>query len=59
MNVDSPVVQCSSRVVATLDLYHEQREEQEEHGHAEANTVHSLIADKHVTVHMTLHAGNG
>lgn len=58
MDADSPVVQSSSGVLATLDFDHKQREEQEEHGHAEANAVHSLVADQHVTVHMTLHARN-
>lgn len=50
-----PVVYCSSRILATLDLDHNEGEEQEEHGHAKADAVHSLVADQDITVHMTLH----
>ena len=50
-----PVVYCSSRILATLDLDHKEGEEQEEHRHAEADTVHSLVADQDITVDMTLH----
>lgn len=55
---DLPIVQRSSRVLAALDFDHKQRKEQKEHGHAEANTVHSLVANQHITVHVTLHARN-
>lgn len=58
MDSDSPIVQCCSGVLAALNFDHEQREEQEEHGHAEANAVHSLVANQHIAVHMTLHTGN-
>ena len=50
-----PVVQRSPRVLAAADLDHEQREEQEEHGHAEAGAVHRLVAHQHGTVHVALH----
>lgn len=53
-----PIVQCGPWVLAALDFDHEQREEQEEHGHAKANTVHSLVANQNITVHVTLHTGN-
>lgn len=53
-----PIVQRSSGVLAALDFDHEQREEEKEHGHAEANAVHSLVANQHITVHVTLHARN-
>lgn len=56
INADSPVVQSSAGVLAALHSDHEQREEQEEHGHAEANAVHGLVANQHITVHVTLHA---
>lgn len=55
---DSPIVHCSSGVLAALDFDHKQREEQKEHGHSKANTVHSLVANQHITVHMALHARN-
>lgn len=58
MDSDSPIVQRSSGVLAALDFDHEQREEQEEHGHSKANAVHSLVANQNITVHMTLHTGN-
>lgn len=58
MDADSPIVQSSSGIVAALHSDHKQREEQEEHGHSEANTIHCLVANQHVTVHVTLHAGN-
>lgn len=51
-------MQRSSRVLTALDFDHEQREEEEKHGHAEANAVHSLVADQHVTVDVTLDARN-
>lgn len=44
--------------MATPDFDHEQREEQEEHGHPEANAVNRLVANQHITVHMTLHTRN-
>lgn len=55
----SPIVQPSSRVLAALHFDHEERKEQEEHGHAKANTVHSLVTNQHVTVHVTLNTGDG
>lgn len=42
---------CSG-ILAALDLDHEEGEEKEEHGHAEAHAVHGLVADEDVTVHM-------
>lgn len=59
VDTDSPVVQRSTGVLAALDFDHQQREKKEEHGHAEANTVHSFVAHQHVTVYVTLHARNG
>lgn len=47
-------MQRSSGVLAALDFDHEQREEEEKHGHAEANAVHGLVADQHVTVDVAL-----
>lgn len=57
MDADSPIVQCSPGILAALHFDHEQREEKEEHGHPKANAVHSLVADQHIAVHVTLHAG--
>jgi len=54
-----PVVQRGPWVPAAADLDHEQGEEQEEHGHAEAGAVHRLVAHQHVAVHMTLDPGHG
>ena len=59
MDLGSPVVQCGSGVLTAPDFDHEQGEEQEEHGHAEADAVHSLIANQHITVHMPLHTRDG
>lgn len=57
-HADSPVVECSTGVFTALDFDHEQREKQEEHSHSEANTVHGLVANQHITVHMSLHTRN-
>jgi len=56
---NSPVVQRRPGVVAALHLDHEQREEQEEQRHAEADAVHRLVADQHVAVHVALDARDG
>lgn len=53
-----PIVYSSSGILATLDFDHEEGEEQEEHCHAEADTVHSLVANQDITVDMTLHTWN-
>lgn len=48
----------SSWILAALNLDHEEREQEEEHGHAKAHTVHGLVTHQNVTVHMTLYAGD-
>lgn len=55
---DSPIVKCGPGVQAAFNFDHEQREEQEEHGHAKTDTVHSLVADQHITVNVALHNRN-
>lgn len=55
---DSPIVKCSSGVQAAFNFDHEQREEQEEHGHTKTNTVYSLVANQHITVNVSLHTRN-
>lgn len=49
-------MQRSSGVLAALHFDHQQREEEEKHGHAEADAVHGLVAHQHVTVDVTLDA---
>lgn len=51
-------MQCGSGVLAALDFDHDEGEEQEKHGHAETDPVHGLVANQHITVHVTLHTGN-
>lgn len=51
-------MQRSSGVLAALDFDHQQREEEEKHGHAEANAIHGLVADQHVTVDVALNTRN-
>lgn len=48
----------STVVSAVLDVEHENGESQEPHAHAKADAVHSLVAHKHVTVDVCLHAGD-
>lgn len=45
----------SSRVLAAFHFDHEQREEQEEDGHGEADAVHGPVAHQHVTVDVAAH----
>lgn len=45
--------------MATLDLHHEEGEEEIEHGHTEAHAVHSLVADEDITIHMTFDPREG
>lgn len=44
-----PIVHCSSRITAALHFDHQQREEKIEHGQAEAQAVHSFVADQDIT----------
>lgn len=53
----SPVVDGSSGVLAALHFDHEQREEQEEDGHSEADAIDGPVAHQHVTVNMSGHTG--
>lgn len=46
----SPIVDCSSGVLAALDFDHEQREEQEEGSHGKADTVYGPVAHQHLAV---------
>lgn len=52
---DSPIMDCSSGVLAALHFNHQQREEQEEQSHTKAYTVHSPVANQHITVDMAPH----
>lgn len=58
-NAYIPVMHSSSWVLAALDLYHDEREEQEEHGHPKTHTIHSLIAHQHIAIHMTFDSRDG
>lgn len=48
-----------SWVLAALDLHHDEREEQEEHGHSKAHAIHGLIPNQHIAVHVTFDPWDG
>lgn len=59
MSTVLPIMDGSTVVSAVLDVEHENGEPQEPQAHAKADAVHGLVAHKHVTVDVRLHAGDG
>lgn len=53
-----PIVYGSSRVVTCFHLYHEQGEEEEEHGHGKADTIDSSVSHKHITADKPIQVGD-
>lgn len=52
------IVYGSSGVVTGFHFYHEQGEEEEEHGHGKADTIDSSVPHKHITADKALQVGD-
>lgn len=50
-----PIVYRGSWIVTCFHLYHEQREEKEEHCHGKADSIDSSITNKHIAADKAIH----
>lgn len=55
----SPIVNGCTGISAALDVEGEKTKSQEPHAHAKADTVHSLVANKHVASKVGVWARSG
>lgn len=53
-----PIVYRGSRVIAGFHFYHEQGEEEEEHGHGKADTIDSSVPHKHIAADKPIQVGD-